>query len=209
MRHYLAGLTTVLLAAGLANAAFADDTENARLREMLHRTQEALRQAQSDNADLTKAKGDAEQKLQDTSKQLDTVKSTTKTAQSSRASLQAKLNAAQNTQTSLQHNLDDANAHLISANNRIAEYARLLAARDAELKAVRQSLEQSEAANTHCEHNNAALYQYSTELLQRYRKKGVWSALAQKDPVFGLKEFDIENTVQEYQLKIEDQKIKP
>jgi chromosome segregation ATPase len=210
MRYYLGGLLTIgfliLVAPNIARAA---DDENARLREMLHRTQEALRQAQSDNADLGRAKLDAEQKLQDAGKQLDSAKSASKAVQSSKASLQAQLAAAQNTQANLQHSIDDANNRLGISNSKIGEMTRQLAARDAQLKDFTQSLEQSKAANTSCEAKNVALYGYARDVLKLYRNKGVWASLSQKDPVLGLKEVDVENVVQEYQLKLDAQKIKP
>ena len=52
----------------------ADEDAVAHAREMLRRTQEALHQAQSDNADLLKAKTDAEQKLQAAVKEIDAAK---------------------------------------------------------------------------------------------------------------------------------------
>jgi chromosome segregation ATPase len=210
MRYYLAailaiGLVTVLL----PSLGCAADDENARLREMLHRTQEALHQAQADNADLSRAKLDAEHKLQDTSKQLDSVKSSSKAAQSGKASLQAQLDAARNTQTTLQHSLDDANGQVAASNAKLLETATQLAARNTELKDVKQSLAQNQAANTSCEAKNVTLYGYAREVLDRYREKGVWASLSQKEPVLGLKEVEVENVVQEYQLKFDAQKVTP
>ena len=80
---------------------------------------------------------------------------------------------------------------------------------DAELAQVKQSLEQSTAANVSCEAKNVALYGYAEDILQHYKTKGVWASLSQKDPVFGLKEVDVENVLQEYQLKFDSQKVKP
>jgi chromosome segregation ATPase len=210
MRYYLAGPVAIaIVSVLLPNRGWAADDENGRLREMLHRTQEALHQAQADNADLSRAKLDAEHKLQDTSMQLDSVKSSSKAAQSGKASLQAQLDAAHNTQTTLQHSLDDANTQITASNIKLAETAKQLAARNAELKDAKQSLTLSQAANASCEAKNVILYGYAREVLDRYRKKGVWASLSQKDPVLGLKEVEVENVVQEYQLKFDAQKVTP
>ena len=76
MRNLLAGVTaSIVLAALPIGFGHADEDTTARLREQLRRTQEALRQAQTDNADLTRAKLDAQQKLQTATKQIDSVKS--------------------------------------------------------------------------------------------------------------------------------------
>src|ERR1700733_13062743 len=132
MRYHLVGLLALaVLTAGVPNAGRAADDDNARLREMLHRTQEALRQAQADNADLTRAKLDAEHKLEDSSKQLETVKNASLKAQSSKAAaLQAQLDAAHTAQENTQHGLDDANSRLAALNSRLGEALKQLAARD-------------------------------------------------------------------------------
>jgi chromosome segregation ATPase len=211
MRYHLPGLLAVaLLTAGVPNAGRAADDDTARLREMLHRTQEALHQAQADNADLTRARLDAEHKLEDNAKRLATEKNVSQKAQSSKAAaLQAQLDAAHAEQTNTQHGLDDANTRLAALNSKLGEALQQLAARDAQVKEISLSLDQSKAANNSCEAKNVTLYGYAEEVLQRYKKKGVWASLAQKDPMFGLKEVDVENVVQEYQLKYDAQEVKP
>ena len=211
MRYHLRGLlAAALLAAAVPIIGQAADDDTARLREMLHRTQEALRQAQADNADLARAKLDAEHKLDDSTKQLETVKGTSQKAQSGKAAaLQAQLDAAHTTQENTQHGLDDANSRLAAVNSKLGEALKQLAARDAQVKEISQALDQSKTANNSCEAKNVILYGYAAEVLQRYRKKGVWASLSQKDPLFGLKEVDMENVVQEYQLKFDAQKVKP
>ena len=82
-------------------------------------------------------------------------------------------------------------------------------ARESELTELKQGAQQASAANASCEAKNLKLYGYAEEVLQRYQHKGVWAALSQQEPVFGLKQVDIENVVQEYQLKYDSQKVKP
>jgi peptidoglycan hydrolase CwlO-like protein len=208
MRNFLAAFAalTLLSSALPAIVQAADDDAVARAREMLRRTQEALHQAQAENADLLRAKTDAEQKLQAATKQIDTVQSGSKAAQ---GALNAKLTSAQGVQTELQNRLNDANARLSSTNAKLSGTASELAARNAELAQVKQMLEQSKNANASCEDKNLKLYSYAETVLGLYKNKGVWAALSQKDPVLGLKEVDIENVVQEYQAKFASQKIKP
>ncbi|MGD0489905.1 MAG: hypothetical protein ABSC32_00040 [Steroidobacteraceae bacterium] len=207
MRNVLAGLAAALLTCATPAIVHADeDATLARAREMLHRTQEALHQAQSDNADLVRAKADAEQKLQAAAKQIEAAQSGSKSAQ---ASLNAKLTSAQGAQAELEHKLNDANERLAAARGKLDEASKELAARDSELGQVKQILEQSKTANASCEDKNLKLYGYAEEVLERYKNKGVWASLSQKDPVFGLKEVGIENILQEYQLKLASEKIKP
>jgi len=208
MRNMLAGLAAVMAlsyAAPVPVRAAEEDTV-ARVREMLRRTQEALHQAQSDNAELAREKSDAEQKLQAAGQKLDSAQSGSKAAQSS---LRTQLQSSEGTQAQLQQKLNEIAARLAEANTKQSDTAKLLAARDSELTQVRQVLEQSKTANVSCENKNLRLYGYAEAVLERYKNKGVWAALSQKDPLLGLKEVDVENVVQEYQVKFASQKIKP
>jgi len=205
--------TTIALIAALAvlgvcgapPAGAADEDTTARLREMLHRTQEALRRAQSDNADLSRAKIEAEAKLQTANKDLESARGVSK----AELALQGQLQTTKAAQDDLTHRLGDATDRLSAANAKLSDTAKQLAVRDAELAQLKQGLEQSKTETASCETKNIKLYSYSQDLLQAYRKKGVWASLAQKDPVLGLKEVDVENVVQEYRVKFASQKIKP
>jgi chromosome segregation ATPase len=196
---------TFLGVCGPSPVLAAEEDTTARLREMLHRTQEALRQAQSDNADLSRAKIAAEAKLQAANKDLEAARGVSK----AELALRGQLQTTKAAQDDLTRRLGDTTDRLAATNAKLGDTAKQLAARDAELAQARQGLEQSKTETVSCETKNLKLYTYSQELLQAYRKKGVWASLAQKDPVLGLREVDVENVVQEYRVKFASQKIKP
>jgi chromosome segregation ATPase len=200
----IAGLAVLCVGSAPGTRAAEEDT-TARLREMLHRTQEALRQAQSDNSDLTRAKLEAETKLQKANQDLEAARGVSK----AELALRGQLQATKAAQDDLTRQLNDATERLAAANTKLNDNANQLAARDAELAQVKQGLEQSKSETVSCEAKNLKLYTYSQDLLLAYRKKGVWDSLAQKDPVLGLKEVSIENVVQEYQAKLASQRVKP
>jgi DNA repair exonuclease SbcCD ATPase subunit len=180
----------------------ADEDATAKVKAMLRRTQEALRQAQSDNADLARAKVELDAKLKEATQQLATTRSGLSTAQGS-------LRAVQGQQADLQTKFDEASTRLTATSSRLAETARTLATREAELATVRQELQQTKTADAKCEDDNAKLYTYGQEILDRYQHKGVWASLRQKEPLFGFRQVEIENVVQEYRLKMADVKVKP
>lgn len=60
-----------------------------------------------------------------------------------------------------------------------------------------------------CEKKNAELYQISTELMEKYKNKGVISALLQAEPFTQLKKVEIQNILQEYKDKAQDAQIPP
>jgi chromosome segregation ATPase len=61
---------------------------------------------------------------------------------------------------------------------------------------------QAELADS--ERKNLEMYQANVELMDLYRNKGPIKALLQAEPVTGLKSVAIENTLQEYRLKLDD-----
>ncbi len=208
MRKQTATLIGAMLMLALTGVAFAADTDtrDAREREMLRRAQEALRQSQSDNSQLARAKLDAEQKLKAASEELATARNSSKAGT---ASLRTQLQASAAAQAELTRKLEDASRQLGALTTQHRDTEGQLASRESELKRVRQDLEQSKAAGASCEAKNLQLFEYSQELLSRYQKKGVWAALGQKEPLTGLNEVSMENVVQEYREKLKSQKLAP
>jgi DNA repair exonuclease SbcCD ATPase subunit len=200
----IAAAALSLLVGGPARAA--DEDAVTRAKEMLRRTQEALHQAQADNAELSRSKEEAEQKLQAASKQLDAEKGSSRSAL---AALQGQLQAAQAAQTELQRRYADVSARLTETTAKLAEASKQLSAKSAEAVDLASSLDRSKTQNASCESKNVALYQYATQALQLYQHKGVWAAVSQKEPVLGLKNVQVQNVVQEYQLKIDADRVKP
>jgi len=203
--HFCATAAAAALLLALAGGAFAADTDTraAREHEMLRRTQEALRQSQAENAELAAQKTHAEQqsdeKLKAAAAQLDSTRNAAKSAQ---AALRTELGKSADAQSELTRKLAD-------ANQQIATLTTQQQASASRLQHTEQQLAASKSSNASCEAKNLKLYEYSQELVTRYQKKGVWAALAQKEPVTGIKEVGVENLLQEYQDKLDSQKIKP
>jgi chromosome segregation ATPase len=197
--------TTAVLIGTTARAD--EDPRVAREREMLHRTQEALRQSQADNSEVSKAKLEAEAKLKVAT---DQIEATRRAAIKAQSSLQVQQQAVATSQTQLAelaHKLDDATQQLAILKTKQHDTSAQLVERETELKQVQLDLQHTKTAQTSCEAKNLKLYEYSQALLDRYHKKGVWDALTQKEPVFGFKEVGIENTMQEYRQKLDAEKL--
>lgn len=58
-----------------------------------------------------------------------------------------------------------------------------------------------------CAENNAALYVIGEELIRRYEGKGVMSTLLQKEPFTQIKKVELEQLVQDYRDRIDQQKV--
>jgi chromosome segregation ATPase len=197
MRRRTSAVALAILGVTLAGLAFAADTDSksSREREMLRRAQEALRQSQADNGALAQSKADAEQKLKDAADKLDVARNSSKSEQ---ASLRAKLETAAEAQADVARQLAEAKQQIAVLTAKQQEAAAQLIARDSQLKHTQEDLDSSKTAAASCEAKNLKLYEYSQQLAQRYQRKGVWAALAQKEPVLGIGAVKTENVVQEY-----------
>lgn len=83
---------------------------------------------------------------------------------------------------------------------RVSELTRASDRLDADLKSTAYQLRR-------CESHNAKLADIGTELLGRYAEKGVFDTVLEKEPFTGIKKVEVEQLIQEYQEKIDDQKL--
>jgi len=202
MRRYLSASVggVLLICAGAIGLAAETDTRSAREHEMLRRTQEALHQSQAENADLVAQKAaaqkQADDKLTAAAAELESTKKASKSAQ---ATLRNQLDDAAAAQAELKRKLAEANQQIATLSSQQQDAA-------GQLKRTQQEVETSKASTATCEAKNLQLYQYSQELMTRYEQKGVWAALAQKEPT-GIKQVGVENLLQEYQQKLDAQRF--
>jgi len=205
-RNFLLAITCCAIFPCGASWGADADSRAAREHEMLRRTQEALRQSQTDNNELAQQKAQAEEKLRTATEQLDALRNASK---SSEASLHSQLRTTTAAQEGMARQLEATQGQLAELRAQDAKDREQLKTREALLAQTQAELANAKTANASCETKNLKLYEYSQELAQRYQKKGVWASFTQKEPVFGLKRVDMENLLQEYQEKLAAQKIAP
>ena len=58
-----------------------------------------------------------------------------------------------------------------------------------------------------CETKNKKLYQYQVELINRAQNRGSLDALLEREPLTQLKRVEIENLLEEYRDKIDNEQI--
>ena len=69
---------------------------------------------------------------------------------------------------------------------------------------LQRTQEQADTRERDCVAKNAKLVQISSELLQRYRDKGLWDLLRNAEPITQIKRVELETLLQEYGGKIQD-----
>jgi chromosome segregation ATPase len=81
--------------------------------------------------------------------------------------------------------------------------------RDGQLAELRARLAELEVGLADAERKNLQLYSLNLEILELYRNKSPLKAFFKGDPITGLMTVEVENTLQEYQVKVEDAKVDP
>lgn len=78
---------------------------------------------------------------------------------------------------------------------------------DGEIRDTKNKLSTSTAMRNACSEHNIKMYNYTVELLDKYHKKGFVDILLQEEPVTQLKKVEVENIVQEYKSKIDQERL--
>jgi uncharacterized phage infection (PIP) family protein YhgE len=192
--------------AGALKAADQTTSPEERLRGMLRTTMLQLREAQNQNAVLQTAKAEAEKGKQEVSDRLEAL---TKQAAADK-------DAATKT-------VSDLNAKLADQNTQVAQYkdalekwqqgykqaAELATTKEAQRAKLASQVIVLQRRVEDDERKNAELYSLGKEILNRYEKFGLGTALTAREPFVGVTRVKLENLVQDYSDKLTDQQIKP
>lgn len=195
----------LVLLAALAPALGLAQTDTAsKEREILRRTQLELRRVQQENAALQRDKTQAEADLKAAQALAAGREDELAGVRRQGGALQAEITRLRGGEQALQQRLQQSTDE---SAQRLSQAEQALAQRDAEIAGLKDALKSATAQGQSCEAKNTQLYEYSQTLLQQYRDKGVWDSLRQQEPVLGLRQVQIENTLEEYRDKLAAQRI--
>lgn len=203
-------LALMLCMAGVSLHAEASDKKAGREREALRRVQQQLVQAQGQIATL-------EQEKAKLSEDLGKSQAASKAAEGQAVSLQREVKAGKQQQSSQAKELVLVKAESSTTVQQLADMRKSLDETTQALKqatADKNNLEVIKSRNEReigaCESKNMALYGLGRSLMERFEHKTCGEILVQSDPFSGLKKVEIENLLEEYRDKLDDQKlIKP
>jgi DNA repair exonuclease SbcCD ATPase subunit len=197
-RAILAGLLLIGLVGAAPARADQSDAET-RLRAALKSATARIRDLEEQNATLTAKQADADRDKQ---------AMTQKAAEDDKAlaDLHKQTDAdkaALDQATTTQHQQQDSIAKWQASYNEAADTART---RDADAKQLDTVLKQMRPDLQSCEAKNAALYKIGEDVLDLYDKKDFFD-LVTREPITKLKRVELENTIQDYEDKLRDNKI--
>lgn len=98
---------------------------------------------------------------------------------------------------------------LADKDRELALAAQAFKAKDADREEWQQRFGQQARLVTECSSKNDQLFKVNAELLERWRGKGVFDVLRQREPVLGLSDVQIFNLVQDYRDKAESERFVP
>jgi len=126
------------------------------------------------------------------------------------AQLQKDLETHKQDLATTQTRLTDTEAKLAETAKNLAQTRQTLAQTEADKRQLEGVKSRQEREIASCETKNLKLYQTGRDLMTRFEQKSCNEIMAQKEPLFGLKRVEIENLLEEYRDKLDEQKlIKP
>jgi chromosome segregation ATPase len=199
-----------LLMIGLSismGSCLADD--NKAGKDSVKRVQQMLRKVEQEKAQLAQEKEQLTQQATAAAAQLK--ESTDKLAASQRRAggLAAKTGALEKELEAAKSEKDALAAKLAETEKQRAETLAKLRETETERRRLEALGARQKETIVVCQGNNAKLYQYGAELLDQYNRKSCGDALLQFEPVTGIKRVEIENLVEDYRERLDEQKLPP
>jgi uncharacterized coiled-coil protein SlyX len=205
-RILLPGLLTTVFSSGLLQAADQANTVEERLRGQLRSTMLQLRDAQNQAATLQSAQAEDEKQKKALTDRVDELTKQAASDKDAATKTIADLNAKVTDQTTLINQMKDALDKWKEAYNKAVEVATTKEAQRAKFESQAILLHRRVEND---ENKNLALYQLGKEVLNRYEKFGLGTAITSREPFVGITKVKLENLVQDYSDKLMDQTVKP
>ena len=200
-------LLALILASGITlRAADQANSPEERLRGMLRSTMLQLRDTQNQVATLQSAQAEAEKEKKALSDRLDDLTKQAAADKDAATKTIADLNAKVTDQTTLINQMKDALEKWKDAYNKAVQVANTKEAQRAKFESQAIALQRRVEDD---ENKNVALYNIGKEVLNRYEKFGLGTAITAREPFVGTTKVKLENLVQDYSDKLLDQTIKP
>jgi len=205
-------LLTAVLSRGVEAAAPVVD-ENAaieaamkRLRDTLRNTMTQLQTAQAEVATLQAEKAEAENTITEQKAKIDSL---TKQLAADQASAKQAASEADTKLASRGQELARTSEALEKWKAGYKQAAQVANATEAKRAQLSNKAVMLERTVTEQRTRNAELYKLGTEILKRYEKFGLGSALLAREPFTGIAKVKFQTLIQDYQDNLNDQTIKP
>jgi hypothetical protein len=185
--------------APVVSAAEAPPSAEAQLRERLRATMLQLRTAETDRATLQAAQAQSADEKKALTERLEAI-----TKQANAYKLTAQAVDGLKAEVARQEKEIGQLKETIESGKQAAELARTKEVEQA--KRVDEVVIELERLVADRQAKNLALYKIASEILQRYEKFGLGDALTAREPFIGISRVKLENLVQDYQDKLQNER---
>ncbi len=201
-------LTTLLVLTSFFQALAAPEVNpaEAKLREGLKATMLQLRAVQAEKGALEATKAELEQKVQTLTEQSDGL---TKQLADEKATAEKRIKELTDSVVTRGNELMQTQTELEKWKASQKEAAALAAKKEAERAKVNSEKIVLERKVADQQVKNTKMYEIGSEILARYERFGLGTAIAAREPFVGLTRVKLKSQFQELGDKLEDQKIKP
>lgn len=176
-------------------------------KEQARRMQQKISSLEGEKSKLAQEKSDLEGKLNEVSGQIGRTKRNAEAANRKVAQLEKSLKETEDAKTELA-------AKLATTEQQLAETGKILesttaALRDtkSEKKQLEENLSQRNQEYSTCTAKNESLHRLGVDLLKQYQNKSCFASMMQNEPLTQLKSVGIENQVEEYREKLDEQAV--
>lgn len=203
--HCRAGLSigaVILLSVALPAAAQVERSGNADARVM-----QQLQQVSGERAALQKENAKLQQELDQLKKDNTKLGAVKSTLEGRAKTLEAAANRGDTTGKAAQEQLERSRSQMQELVTKFRETAQTLRDVEAERGAVKGQLGERERDLKVCVDRNAGLYNLNTDVLDRMENRGVWSALAEREPFTKIKRVELENLIDDYKYRADELRL--
>lgn len=191
-----------------APSVYAAHDQDRAAREAMRRAQLQVHQAEEQKAQLEEEKAKLRQELETARKEIGKQKTGVAAERRKRLAVEKDLQGARDEVSKLQQKSQNLEKSLAELTAKQADTSRRLAETEAEKKRAEETITARDKAIAASEDRNAKLYSYGREIMVKYEKKTCSDALSQAEPFTGLKKVEIENLLETYRDKVDEQRIR-
>lgn len=175
-----------------------------RLRAAQQRLEAERSRLRAENAQLSETLESALEQSRGSERRAVTLQRTLREREEALRAAQTELDVVKRRLDTAEAQLAQANAGLVDGQRALescrVEHGQLVTRSSQDIGGLRTSL-------ASCEQKNTTLYRYGLELSQRYADKGVWAALWQVEPFTRIEQVEIENILEGYREKLDDNRV--
>ena len=204
VRTILIGVVATSLCAGtsVAQTARSGGAASAQLQMQLQQLTSERARMEAENAQLKKDLAGAQ-------KELDSLKIAQKSLDARAKESAAALTQSKTQRDSTDEQLKQTKEKMEQLIAKFRETVQTLRDVEAEHTTVKQTLATREQQLRSCVDHNQQLYKINEEVLARLEHQSFWSGVAQAEPFTRIKRNQMENLVDDYQARAQDQRVSP